>query len=109
MYLSPSRSAFICFPIRQAKRGPVLEPGNMFSTSPPSHTSILSRCLYSCAIFSATLLSLTTSLKPSSVLIRFSPQNDLQSLYPEKVILAQYNLKVSTLLDRGLCAGLNLG
>lgn len=79
-YLSPSRTAFICRPIRQANSGPVLAPGRNFSNSPPSQTSILSGCLYTLSIFLANLQFLTTSCKSLSVRMGFSPQNRLQTL-----------------------------
>lgn len=84
VYLSPSRSTFSCFPIRQPKSGPVLEPGSSFSTRPPSQTSMLSGCLYTLKIFSAIRPSLATSLKSLRVSIGFSPQKDLHRLYPRK-------------------------
>lgn len=83
-YLSPSRMAFICRPIRQANSGPILAPGRNFSNRPPSQTSILSGCLYVCHIFLATLQFPTTTFKSFSVWMRFSPQNCLQALYPDK-------------------------
>lgn len=83
-YLSPSRMAFICRPIRQANSGPILAPGRNFSNSPPSQMSILSGCLYVFHIFLATLQFPTTVFKSLSVWMRFSPQNCLQVLYPDK-------------------------
>lgn len=79
-HLSPSLNIFICFEIKHAKSGPVRAAGSGRSISPPSQTSILLMCPYTCRIFSTRTSLPTTSRRSDLDLILLNPQKILQSL-----------------------------